>query len=222
VVERVCGQPRPSRTQGVPPSCQVDSMKVYDSNLNRAVYRKLRRRFDNERTPRELTFSCFKGYKFLNSDRTRNWFVEAVREERQHWPIDLWAWVLMPEHVHLLVAPRSSEIAVGNFAGRIKERVARQAIKWLEQNAPQWIPKITVHEGKRARRRFWQPGGGYDRNVDEIETLERVICYFHMNPVRRGLVKRPEDWEWSSARWYHGIRPVHLEMDQTLPVLVES
>ncbi len=40
------------------------------------------------------------------------------------------------------------------------------------------------------------------------------IDYIHANPVRRGLVARAEDWEWSSARWYAGLRPVKLEMDQ--------
>jgi putative transposase len=46
-----------------------------------------------------------------------------------------------------------------------------------------------------------------------------MIEYIHANPVRRGLVARIEDWEWSSARWYAGIRPVKIEMDDQ--VLVE-
>jgi putative transposase len=99
----------------------------------------------------------------------------------------------------------------------VKERVARQAIRWLEQNAPDWLPRITVREGLRTRRRFWQPGGGYDRNIERVDTLERMIDYIHLNPVRRGLVERAIDWPWSSARWYAGIRPAVLEMDATLP-----
>jgi putative transposase len=49
--------------------------------------------------------------------------------------------------------------------------------------------------------------------------LRAAIDYIHANPVRRGLVARAEDWEWSSARWYAGLRPVKLEMDEG--VLVE-
>jgi putative transposase len=70
-----------------------------------------------------------------------------------------------------------------------------------------------VREGPRVRRRFWQPGGGYDRNITSIEALRAMIDYIHANPVRRGLVARAEDWEWSSARWYAGLRPVKVEMD---------
>lgn len=125
----------------------------------------------------------------------------------------------MPEHVHLLVAPREAGVQIGNFQGAIKEQVARRAIQWLEQNAPEWIPRITVIEGKKTRRRFWQPGGGYDRNVENLETLQSMIEYIHLNPVRRGLVQQAIDWEWSSARWYAGLSPTLLEMDRTIPTI---
>ncbi len=73
-----------------------------------------------------------------------------------------------------------------------------------------------MREGPRIRRRFWQPGGGYDRNITSIAVLRAMIDYIDANPVRSGLVARPEDWEWSSARWYAGLRPVKLEMAQAV------
>ncbi len=133
-------------------------MRVRDSKTGRTFFSKRRCRFDDERTPRELNFTCYHGYPFLNRDRIRLWLVEAIKEVRPAWPIDLWAWVIMPEHVHLLIAPREAKVQVGRFAGRIKEKVARRGIAWMEQHAPQWIPRITVVEGKKTRRRFWQPG----------------------------------------------------------------
>ncbi|MEK6261121.1 MAG: hypothetical protein AABP62_21185 [Planctomycetota bacterium] len=59
--------------------------------------------------------------------------------------------------------------------------------------------------------------GGCDRNAFEIATVHAMIDYIHANPVRRGLVERPTDWEWSSARWYGGMTPVPIEMGRTLP-----
>ena len=76
-----------------------------------------------------------------------------------------------------------------------------------------WLERLTVREGRRIRHRFWQPGGGYDRNVIQASTLRSMIEYIHPNPVRRGLVAHAEDWEWSSARWFLGRRPVPIEMD---------
>jgi len=158
----------------------------------------------------------------LAKDRSRHWLVEAIHESRDKWPVDLWAWVIMPEHVHLLIAPRHANVEIGRFQGKIKEQVARQAIEWLCVHAPQWIPRITVQEKTRTRRRFWQPGGGYDRNVTEMATLQRILDYIHANPVKRGLVARPEDWEWSSAREYAGDRDVRLKVDRTLPIFDTS
>ena len=66
---------------------------------------------------------------------------------------------------------------------------------------------------RRVRRRSWQPGGGYDRNITRTAILRSMIEYLHANPVHRGLVARAEDWEWSSARWHAGTRPAPIEMD---------
>ena len=102
---------------------------------------------------------------------------------------------------------------MSGFLQALKEPVARKAVRHLQGNAPQWLARVTVREGPRLRHRFWQPGGGYDRNITSCEALRAVIDYIHANPVRRGLVARAEDWEWSSARWYAGLRPVRIEMD---------
>jgi putative transposase len=119
----------------------------------------------------------------------------------------------MPEHVHLLVYPGDAPERMSDFLRAVKEPVARKAIRHLKSNAPAWLARVTVREGARVRRRFWQPGGGYDRNITSIEALRAMIEYIHANPVRRGLVARAEDWEWCSARWYARLRPVKLEMD---------
>lgn len=123
----------------------------------------------------------------------------------------------MPEHVHLLIYPRTEDGSVSRILQDIKEPVARRAIDYLRRHSPRWLARLTVHEEQRVRHRFWQPGGGYDRNIVELTTAHRVIDYIHANPVRRGLVERAEDWEWSSAPSYAGIRPVRIEMDRTIP-----
>src|SRR5262249_46274036 len=131
----------------------------------------------------------------------------------------LWAYVLMPEHIHVLVDPGDTPQRMSQFLQAVKEPVARKAIRYLKSTAPEWLARGTVRGGPSLRARFWQPGGGYDRNITSAAALRAVIDYIHANPVRRGLVARAEDWEWSSARWYAGLRPVKLEMD--LGVLTE-
>jgi putative transposase len=194
-------------------------MRIVDPANGESHFEKRRRRYNEPGQPRELTFSCYRRIPSLSRERACEWFRQALEVARAKFGFQLWAYVLMPDHVHLLVNPGDAAEDMSRFLQAVKEPVARQAIAYLKANAPQWLPRLTVQEGDRVRHRFWQPGGGYDRNITSSETLRAMIEYIHANPVRRGLVSRIEDWEWSSARWYAGIRPVRIEMDDQ--VLVE-
>ena len=67
----------------------------------------------------------------------------------------------------------------------------------------------------RVEYRFWQQGGGYDRNILTFKAARAAIETIHNNPVRRGLADSPTDWPWSSARWYADCDDdVKLEMDE--------
>lgn len=161
-----------------------------------------RRNYNTPGHAHELTFSCYRGIPLLGEDAARQELAEGVNRACEEHCFRLWAYVFMPEHIHLLVWPEQREYDIAAFRHRVKAWTARRAIKGLEETSPCLIEKITRKRGKRIERLFWQPGGGYDRNIDRPETLRPVIDYIHMNPVRRGLVKMPEDWHWSSACWY--------------------
>lgn len=197
-------------------------MKTIDPRTGKQVYRKRRRRYNRPGEARELTFSCYRRYRFFTRERVRRWFLEALQRAGQEQPFDLWAYVVMPEHVHLLIYPRTADGSISKILRVIKEPVARTAIDYLRQHAPDWLLRLRVQEGDRVRHRFWQPGGGYDRNVVELATVHRAIDYLHANPVRRCLVERAQNWQWSSARWYAGIRPVAIEMDRTIPMEMDQ
>jgi putative transposase len=152
----------------------------------------------------ELTFSCFHRFKFLQAERTCEWLADAINEARKELDFSLWAFVFMPEHVHLVVYPRQPEYDVSLILKAIKEPVGRKAVKYLREHAPEWIPRSTVKRGQREERHFWEEGGGDDRNVNETTALLAMIEYIHLNPVRRRLVAIASEWKWSSASWYEG------------------
>jgi len=109
----------------------------------------------------------------------------------------------MPEHVHLIVVSENENYDVSEFLRSLKQSVSIKAKHWLQKHNHEWFDKLTIYDGQgRKRFRFWQQGGGYDRNIINEKTLERTIDYIHNNPVRRELVRKPLDWKWSSARWY--------------------
>jgi putative transposase len=127
-------------------------------------------------------------------------------QARRQIDFSIWAYVFMPEHVHLLIWPRQSEYDIATIRKAIKEPVGRRGIAFLKEHSPEWLAKLTRKRGQRIERLFWQSGGGYDRNIESPPVLLSAIQYFHMNPVRRGLVTRCENWFWSSASHYTGGR----------------
>lgn len=178
-----------------------------------AQQRRHRRNYNEPGHAHELTFSCYRGFQFLKAERTCDWLAEAIDGARVQLEFDLWAYVFMPEHVHLVVHPRRPAYDIADIRKAIKEPVGRKAIEHLLVTAPAWLPRVTRKRGKKTERLFWQSGGGFDRNVIEPATLMNMIDYIHLNPVRRGLVEEAARWKWSSAAWYLEGRAAPIRVD---------
>jgi putative transposase len=162
----------------------------------------------------ELTFSCFRRLPLLSKDRSRHWFIEAMESARRRRELALWAYVIMPEHVHVLVWPREAVYEVRLIRTALKVPVQRKALAFLRRQAPHFLNHLRDQQPNgKVHYRFWQRGGGYDRNITDPATLLTMIDYIHNNPVRRGLVSQTTDWLWSSARFYAGMDDVALSMD---------
>jgi len=139
------------------------------------------KRFQESRQVHFLTFSCYhRRPNFLSANACAT-FVSALERVREHYDLCVYGYVVMPEHVHLLVSePEHSNLA--------------QAIKSLKQGVAR---KLAL----RAPDSFWQ-ARYYDFNVWSERKFVEKLRYIHRNPVKRGLVVRPEDWAWSSFRHY--------------------
>lgn len=175
--------------------------------------RRHRKSFDLPGHAHELTFSCYKRYPFFKSERTATWLADAVHAAKAKHDFALWAYVVMPDHVHLLIKPNNEDHHVASILKAIKEPVGRRAIQYLKRESPAWLEKVTRRRGQRIEHLFWQSGGGYDRNIDQPQTLWKVIDYIHNNPVRKGLIERAIDWNWSSANWHETKVPGPIEVD---------
>lgn len=159
---------------------------------------------------RFLTFSCYNRLPLLGNARIRDQFVEAIVAARRDQPFQLIAWVVMPEHVHMMILPSPGH-PVSRVMSALKRPFAEVVVgRWRELKAGV-LHRIT---GEGGRARFWQPGGGFDRNVRDEAELFREIAYIHENPVERGLAKKATDWAWSSARWYAGRRDGTVGVDR--------
>ena len=96
----------------------------------------------------------------------------------------------------------------------IKQPVSRKVINYLKNNNPNGLKNLETSQIHRAYR-FWQKGGGYDRNITKTQTIIDSVRYIHNNPVRKGLVETANEWYYSSAANWENIRqgPIPIDFD---------
>jgi len=166
----------------------------------------------------ELTFSCHDQRPLLTNDHWLHLLAKAVDAALANHKFHLHAFVFMPEHVHLLVYP-CGEPDIGAFLKAIKRPVSFRIKQELAATNRQLLDELTVQERPGVTSfRFWQEGPGYDRNLHHPDAIRHSLDYIHMNPVRRELARRPEDWKWSSARYFRSER---TEIDPAWPTLTK-
>jgi putative transposase len=169
----------------------------------------------------ELTFSCYQRQAFLSKEKPCFYLADAVNRARVRLGLHVWAYVMMPEHVHLLIWPATETYSISTILQAIKQSVSRRAVGWLRANNPDGLRCLATGRKDRPYQ-FWQDGGGYDRNVRNAKALRDIVSYIHNNPVKRGLVSQPEDWPWSSAQDWAGVGkgPIPIDMESCLNSIV--
>ena len=177
--------------------------------------RKQCRRIDERWHAHYLTFSCFRRQPFFRGRQSPQWFLECLDAARQSAGFDLWAYVVMPEHVHLVVFPHDG-VNVSDILYRIKRPMTTKVLTWVLHNSPAFLSRMAHQRADgRITHHFWQAGGGYDRNLWSPEEIYEKIRYVHENPVRRKLVTTATEWRWSSDRaWETGQEgQIALDLD---------
>jgi len=180
--------------------------------LNGERYTKRCERWNRAGHAHELTFSCYGGHPFLARERTCCWLVDSINNARSKHEFGLWAYVFMPNHVHLILCPRKEDYSISSILLSIKQPVARKAIGYLRIHNPAGLRLLATGQPAKPYQ-FWQKGGGYDRNLVSVKILIEAVRYIHNNPVRKGFVETPDQWHYSSAADWDGTRPGPIPID---------
>jgi len=161
----------------------------------------------------ELTFGCYRGHPLLGFEQSCIFLSETIQKAQAKHSFTVWAYAFMPEHVHLLIYPMKREYSISSILQSIKQPVSRKFKLYAQTEKPELL-KLTATGLKSSPFRFWQAGGGYDRNITNIDTAINVIRYIHNNPVRRKLVKHPKEWRYSSYKDW--------ENDENGPIVIDK
>jgi len=146
-----------------------------------------------------ITCSCYRRLPLFAAQRTRDIFLRILSEVRDRYDFGLLGYVVMPEHVHLLITePNVGDPSV--IMKVLKQRVSR-AVRQRKKSAATGQLRLWEDHALKRYAHFWQRRF-YDFNVWSVRKKNEKMNYMHFNPVKRGLVERPTDWEWSSCRFY--------------------
>jgi putative transposase len=159
-----------------------------------------------------LTFSCYRRLWLFKDHFLYQQFICNLDEVRTQLNFKLYGFVIMPNHVHLLIFPQPDS-SMSQLLSLLKGRFAHQAIAHLKRNWPQVHSRLKIIHKRETSWRFWQAGGGYDRNVYSDDVFVQTLEYMHLNPVRKKLVQSALDWKWSSAAYYHNGQSDLIRID---------
>jgi putative transposase len=148
-----------------------------------------------------VTFSCYRRKALLGTVRARDRFVKILDEVRRRHEFRLVGYVVMPEHVHLLVGEPAKKNP-SKILQVLKQKVARALLK-KRRRVMNGQLSFPFYGSTKEEAHFWQRRF-YGFNVWSEKKLKEKLEYMHANPVQRKLAEHPKDWPWSSWGHYAG------------------
>ena len=169
-------------------------------------------------------------YKFHDNDKLYfisfaivHWIDIFVREEYMEIIIDSWkfcqekkgleiyGWCIMPSHIHMIIGSKKNKLedivrdmkshTSTTFKNSIKNNVSESRKEWML-----WMmERAGKKNGNNSDWQFWQQHNK-PLEIKDQEMFDKTLEYIHQNPVQAGFVTRPEDWKYSSARDFCGMK----------------
>ncbi len=139
--------------------------------------------------------------------------IESLSFCRANKGLQLFAFVVMPNHLHLIAAADDLHAMMRDFKRFTSRTIHDLLVADGRDTVLAWLERAAQHARReRGEFSFWQDGF-HPQAIASRRVLEQKLRYLHENPVRKSLVASPEDWWYSSAGWFAGRQNVCLEMD---------
>jgi len=139
--------------------------------------------------------------------------IESLGFSRTKKGLQLFAFVVMPNHLHLIAAADELHAMMRDFKRFTSRTIHDRLVADGRATALEWLERA-AQRARRARGEFsfWRDGF-HPQAIPSRPVFEQKMRYLHENPVRKCLVTTPEDWWYSSAAWYAGRERVCMPMD---------
>lgn len=164
-----------------------------------------------------VTFAVVKWVDMFTRNVYKEILVESWRYCQHRKGLLIHAYVIMTNHIHMLISRNSADLLEGIMRDMKKYTSMKilEAIKTEPESRREWLLEIFTQAGtansNNTKYQFWQQDN-HPIECDTSEILEQKMEYIHENPVRAGFVEKAEDWIYSSARDYYCNRNGLIEL----------
>lgn len=169
-------------------------------------------------------------YKFKDNDKLYfvtfaviNWIDLFIREEYKKIMLDSWeycmqnkgmelyGWCIMTSHIHMIIGSRKDKLEriIQNMKRHTSEQLKAAIKNNHAESRKEWIIGMMEYAGKKNGNnihfQLWQQHN-HPIELNNPKIAWQKLEYIHQNPVKAGIVERPEDYLYSSARDYYGMK----------------
>jgi putative transposase len=165
-------------------------------------------KIDNKQGIYFVTFAVVEWIDVFSRKEYRDILLESLRYCQEYKGLQIYAWCIMTNHLHLVVATANNETS--NVLRDFKKFTAKKLIRAIRENPAEsrknWMLAIFKSKGasnsRNSRYQFWRQDNQPKELFSEGSTQQK-LDYIHNNPVAAGIVEKAEDYLYSSAKDYH-------------------
>lgn len=158
-----------------------------------------------------LTFQIVGWVDLFTRKQYRDVVIESFKYCQQNKGLNLFAFVIMSNHIHLL-----AQSEVGDLSGFIRDFKSYTSKRFVEiiesgnESRCEWMKMVFKYHAKLKDNQTYQiwTHENHAEHIYSQKFIEQKVQYIHNNPVRSGIVVNPEDYLYSSARNYAGLESV--------------
>ncbi|MBK9982220.1 MAG: transposase [Saprospiraceae bacterium] len=157
-----------------------------------------------------LTFQVIDWVDIFSRKIYRDILLESLDFCRKEKGLKIWAYAMMTNHVHSILSAKNENLP--DLIRDFKRFTATKIIRTIQdgpESRKDWMLKRFEFAARRNDRNSHHQFWTHENHAEEIITskfLNQKMNYIHQNPVRAGWVEKPQDWLYSSARNYMGLK----------------
>jgi REP element-mobilizing transposase RayT len=161
-----------------------------------------------------ISFAVVEWLDVFSRTEYKNILIDSLKYCQQHKGMEIFAWCIMTNHVHLIFRSASEqkpELLIGDFKRFTSKALVKAIIENPKESRKEFLLDQFIKAGKQSsnvsKYQFWR----HDNRPIELwsnKVINEKINYIHFNPVEAGIVFRPEDYLYSSALDYAGEKGI--------------